>query len=49
VQAIVGAMETHQTLATRLLRDERARDLFIDVLYELLKRDRGGDLFERSG
>jgi hypothetical protein len=38
VQAIVGAMETHKTLATRLLSDQGSRGAFLDVIYELLKR-----------
>lgn len=44
VTAIVGAMQTHQSLATRLLSDDLTRGLFLDVVYEVLKRDLGGDL-----
>ena len=45
VQAIVGAMSTHEQLATRLLSDEATRKVFLDVVYELLKRDMGSALF----
>ncbi len=45
VQAIVGAMNTHKDLATKLLSDEATRGVFLDVVYELLKRDRPEDLF----
>ncbi|MCK6433526.1 MAG: hypothetical protein HUU30_07390 [Burkholderiaceae bacterium] len=44
VQAIFGAMNTHKTLATRLLSDQESRDAFLDVIYELLKREGGGGL-----
>ncbi|WP_240636195.1 hypothetical protein [Caldimonas tepidiphila] len=44
VQIIVGAMQSHQTMATRLLSDETTRGLFLDVVYELLKKDTGGEL-----
>jgi type I restriction enzyme R subunit len=45
VQAIVGAMETHKTLATRLLSDEGSRGAFLDVIYELLKRGSADGVF----
>ncbi len=45
MQAIVGAMETHKSLATRLLSDEATRAVFLDVVYELLRRDGPGGLF----
>ena len=45
VQAIVSAMNTHKDLATKLLSDEATRALFVDVVYELLKRDAAGGLF----
>jgi type I restriction enzyme R subunit len=45
VQAIVGAMETHRTLATRLLSDEGSRGAFLDVIYELLRRGSSDGLF----
>ncbi len=44
VQAIFDAMSTHQTLATRLLSDEGARRVFVDVVYEMLCRNDPGDL-----
>jgi type I restriction enzyme R subunit len=48
--AIAGAMLTHQNLATRLLshEGESARDLFLAVVYEMLKRDTGGDLLKAA-
>ena len=45
VQAIVGAMSTHNTLSTKLLSDEAARGVFLDVVYELLKRAGSDGLF----
>lgn len=44
VAAIVEAMSTHQSMATKLLSDEVTRDLFFDVVYEMLKKDMSGDL-----
>ena len=44
VQIIVQAMQSHQAMATKLLSDEAAREVFLDVVYDLLKRDSGGDL-----
>lgn len=44
VQIIVGAMQSHQNMATKLLSDEASRGLFLDVIYDLLKKDSGGDL-----
>lgn len=44
VAAIVGAMNTHQSMATKLLSDEVTRDLFLSVVYEMLKKDMSGDL-----
>jgi type I restriction enzyme R subunit len=44
VEAIVGAMSSHNSMATRLLSDEPSREFFITVLYELLKRDVGAQL-----
>ncbi len=41
-------MESHKTLATRLLSDEAARGVFLDVLYELLKREGPGGLFSAT-
>lgn len=48
VTAIVGAMQSHQNLATRLLSDDLTRGLFLDVVYEVLKRDLGGDLLSAA-
>ena len=44
--AIAGAMLTHQSLATRLLshEGEGTREVFLSVVYEMLKKDLGGDL-----
>jgi type I restriction enzyme R subunit len=36
--AIVEAMGSHEKMATRLLSDEGARDIFLGLLYEMLKR-----------
>lgn len=44
IQAIAGAMNSDQAMATKLLSDEATRDVFLTVLYELLKRDVGSDL-----
>jgi type I restriction enzyme R subunit len=44
VAAIVGAMNTHQSMATKLLSDEVPRELFLGVVYEMLKQDMSGDL-----
>ena len=48
VRAIVGAMTTHNALSTKLLSDEAARGMFLDVVYELLKRGQVGSLFGAS-
>jgi type I restriction enzyme R subunit len=48
IQAIVGAMTTHQVMATKLLSDESTRDAFLTVVYELLKSDSGGHLLEAA-
>lgn len=44
VAAIVAVMNTHQSLATKRLSDEATRDLFLAVVYEMLKQDVSGDL-----
>ena len=36
--AIVEAMGSHEKMATRLLSDEGARDIFLGLLYEMLKQ-----------
>ena len=48
IQAIAGAMNSHHSMATQLLSDEATRDVFITVLYELLKKDAGADLIEQA-
>jgi type I restriction enzyme R subunit len=48
IQAIAGAMSSHQTMATQLLSDESTRDLFLTVVYELLKKDAGSGLLEQA-
>ena len=48
VQAIFDAMTTHQALATRLLSDEGARRVFVDVVYEMLKRGESGGLLDAA-
>ena len=49
VQAIVGAMTTHNALSTKLLSDEAARGVFLDVVYELLKRGSADGMFGAGG
>ncbi|MBL8288003.1 MAG: type I restriction endonuclease subunit R [Rubrivivax sp.] len=49
VQAIFDAMSTHQALATRLLSDQAARKVFVDVVYEMLKRGGPEGLFGGIG
>jgi type I restriction enzyme R subunit len=44
IQAIAGAMSSHQAMATKLLSDEATRDVFLTVVYELLKKDAGAAL-----
>lgn len=48
VTAIVGAMQPHQNLATRLLSDDLTRGSFLDFVYEVLKRHLGGDLLSAA-
>ena len=48
VDAIVAAMGSHTSQATRLLSDESTRDVFVTVLYELLRRDAGAALLSAS-
>ena len=45
VAAIAEAMSSHTSMATKLLSDESTRDLFLTVVYELLRKDAGADLF----
>jgi type I restriction enzyme R subunit len=35
--AIVEALSSHNAMATRLLSDEQTRDVFVALLYEILK------------
>ena len=44
IQAIASAMSSHTNMATKLLSDESTRDVFLTVVYELLKKDAGADL-----
>lgn len=48
IVAIVGAMQTHETMATKLLSDEPTREIFLSVVYELLKKDSAADLLKAA-
>lgn len=48
VQAIVGAMNSHQALSTRLLSDEESRRAFLDVVYELLVKEHAANLTQAA-
>ncbi|WP_438300420.1 type I restriction endonuclease subunit R [Pseudomonas sp. NMS19W] len=48
IQAIAEAMGSHQSMATQLLSDEATRDVFLTVLYELLKKDVGSELLSQT-
>jgi type I restriction enzyme, R subunit len=48
VQAIDAARKTHHALATKLLSDEVTRGVFLDVVYELLRRDSVGGIFDAA-
>ena len=43
-KAIVEAISSHSALSKRLLSDETTRDIFLSVIYEMLKKDVAGDL-----
>lgn len=43
-KAIFEAMASHQNIAKRLLSDEVTRNLFLTVIYEMLKKDLSGDI-----
>jgi type I restriction enzyme R subunit len=43
--AIVEPMGSHEKMATRLLSDEAAREIFLGLLYEMLKRSDAPSLF----
>ncbi|MEJ6655865.1 MAG: DEAD/DEAH box helicase family protein [Pseudomonas sp.] len=45
VTAIASAMSSHTSMATKLLSDEATRDVFLTVVYELLKKGAGAELF----
>lgn len=45
VQALVEAMTTHTAMSQKLLGDERSRGVFLDVVYELLKRGTADGMF----
>jgi type I restriction enzyme R subunit len=44
VTAIVDALGSHQSMATRLLSDEHTRKLFTEIVYAMLKSDAATDL-----
>lgn len=48
IQAIAGAMSSHTAMATKLLSDEATRDVFLTVVYDLLKKDAGTDLLKET-
>ena len=49
VAAIAAAMSSHTSQATKLLSDESTPDLFVTVLYELLKRTQLQNCWARQG
>lgn len=48
IQAIASAMSSHTSMATKLLSDESTRDVFLTVVYELLKKDAGIELLSST-
>jgi len=48
VAAIAAAMGSHTSMATRLLSDESTRNVFLAVMYELLKNGQGRELFQST-
>lgn len=48
VAAIAAAMGSHTSMATRLLSDESTRNVFLAVVYELLKNGQGRELFQST-
>ena len=40
-------MGSHASMAAKLLNDESTRDVFLTMVYQLLKRDAGADLLEQ--
>jgi len=49
VAAIAAAMSSHTTMATKLLSDASTRDVFLTVVYELLKTGGGAELLNSAG
>ncbi|WP_179106829.1 hypothetical protein [Variovorax sp. KK3] len=45
MDAIVSAMNMHKDLATKLLSDQGTRTVFLDVVYEMLKRQDSAGMF----
>lgn len=41
-------MNTHQSMATKLLSDEVTREVFLGIVYEMLKNDINSDLFSAA-
>ena len=48
VAAIAAAMSSHTTMATKLLSDASTRDVFLTVVYELLKTGGGAELLKSA-
>lgn len=48
IEAIYRARETHENMTTQLLSDESTREIFMTVLYELLRKDAGADLIKQA-
>lgn len=48
VQAIAGAITSHHAQATRLLSDDEARQVFLDVAYELPTQERAAGLAQAA-
>lgn len=46
--SIEGAMGSHACMAAKLLNDESTRDVFLTMVYQLLKRNAGADLVRRG-
>lgn len=45
---IAGAMSSHPRMTSKLLGDEATRDVFLTVVYELLKRVAGAELLSST-
>jgi len=48
IQVIAGAISSHTSMATRPLSNDSTRDVFLTVVYELLKRDAGAELLSET-